>query len=92
MLETTGHLPAIIVDAPELWPHLRIVWDMFLVVSSSRSTTFSGLWYIQVSEIVAVLNLFEIRNVDDRLYYTKLIQHVDNVYVKWWYDTHGSKK
>ena len=91
-METTGRLPALIEDAPELWPHLEIVWRMFRLVSSSRSTTFDGLWYIHISEIVAVLDLFGIQDIDTRLYYAKLLQYADGVYLKHWHETHSTKK
>lgn len=92
VLETTGHLPEIIVDAPELWPHLQRVWEMFQVASSSRATTFGGIWHIPLRELLAVLDLFGIEGVEDRHYYVKLLQHLDGVYVKFWWDKHGPKE
>ena len=92
MLEETGHLPAIIVDAPELWPHLQVVWEMFHVVSPSRATTFSGVWYVPLRELLAVLDLFGIEGLEECHYYVKLLQKLDDIYVKDWWEKHGPKE
>ena len=57
-------------------------WDAFQRLSSSRTAHQGGIGPIPLSEIVAYLNVMNIRDVDDRLTYIKMIQSLDSVYVK----------
>ena len=65
---------------------------MYQVLQNSRAIGFSSIWYIPLTEIVAVLNLYQIEELKWRIYYTMLLQSLDQAYVKWWSDKHGSKE
>jgi hypothetical protein len=78
-------------DVPELYPHLLCVWSMYGLLRNSRAIGFGTIWYVPLSEIAVALDLWQVQESEWRIYYTLLLQGLDQVYVKWWMDRHGPK-
>lgn len=69
-------------DRPKLSRWVTEYWDAFQRLSSSRTAHQGGIGPIPLSEINAYFDVMNIRDVDDRLTYIKMIQSLDSVYVK----------
>lgn len=80
--EITQQIPKMVLERPVLYPHLGLVWLIFQSVLHSRRVGF-GPFFIPLSEMIAALDLFEIHDVEQRLYYVQLLQQLDRVYLEW---------
>jgi hypothetical protein len=69
-------------DRPILNRWVIEYWEAFQILSSSRTAHQGGIGPIPLSEITSYLEAVYIRDVDDRLTYIRMIQSLDNVYVK----------
>lgn len=79
-------------DIPELYTHLIVVWALYQMLRNSRTLGFGTIWYVPLSEVVVALDLYQIREMEWRVYYTMLLQSLDQAYVKWWMDKYGPKE
>lgn len=69
-------------NRPSLNKWVNEYWEAFQVLIQSRAVHQGGIGPIPLSEIVAYIDCVYIRDVDDRLTFIKMIQSLDNVYVK----------
>lgn len=69
-------------NRPRLNKWVSEYWEAFQTLIQSRAVHQGGIGPIPLSEIVAYINCVYIRDVDDRLTFIKMIQSLDNVYVK----------
>ena len=68
-------------NRPVLSPWVTEYWEAYQILSTSRRLHQGGIGPIPLSEIVAYLQAADVRDVDERLTYIKMIQALDLVYV-----------
>jgi len=69
-------------NRPKLTQWVTEYWEAFHYLGSSRIIHQAGIGPIPLSEIVAYMDTIYLRNVDERLLLVRMIQSLDNVYVK----------
>lgn len=80
-----GRVPAT-AEPPFLFPDLHKFWDAFAVLSRRRSVTITAAGQvlsnpIPIAEIVAYLDLRDIRDADTRELYLRWLDHLDVEYL-----------
>lgn len=80
-LRESGKLEEILETEPEVWPHLRWVWDAFFILHRTRQRGL-GAQPIMLSEIESYCQLMDVTKDDweDLLYY---IQRLDEAWLSW---------
>ena len=84
--EELGVMSPMLENTPAIFSHLTVVWDVYQLLRNSRSIGFGTIWFIPLSEIVCALDMYEVQSNEWRIYYSLLIQNLDQTYVKWWSD------
>lgn len=84
-------LPIEDAEYPELYPHLLLVWAIYQILRNSRQLGFGTIWFIPLTEIKAALDLYEVVGIGERVYYTGLLQQLDQFYVGWWVERNADK-
>ncbi len=73
---------AALQNRPTLNQWVADYWKAFQVLGGSRAASQGGIGPIPLSEIVAYMDTVYLRDVDERLTFIKMIQSLDNIYVK----------
>jgi len=69
-------------NRPKLSRWVTEYWEAFHILGGSRIIHQGGVGPIPLTEIVAYMDAVYLRSVDERLTLIKMIQSLDNVYVK----------
>ncbi len=56
-------------------------WEAYLALGSSRMVHQGGIGSIPLSEIIAYMSAINLRDIDERLKFIRMIQSLDMVYV-----------
>jgi len=81
-MQDGGMEVAALKNRPRLNQWVADYWEAFHVLGGSRIVHQGGVGPIPLTEIVAYMDTVYLRNVDERLKMIKMIQSLDNVYVK----------
>lgn len=68
-------------NTPDVYPHLAVVWLVFNLVRNSRFISEFGIGRISMSEMSTALDEFQVEGADLRIYYIRLLQTLDTVYI-----------
>lgn len=79
--EQEGILTPALDNKPTLYTDLHLDWRAFFILSNSRPIGF-GLGYIQLSEIYAYMQMFDITGLEERRIFLNRIQILDSEYLK----------
>jgi hypothetical protein len=76
-----AELPHALKIAPDVYPHLAVVWLVFNLVRNSRFLSEFGIGRIAMSEMTTALDEFQVEEPDLRIYYIRLLQGLDTAYI-----------
>lgn len=91
-LEAQEERPIPALDSkPTLYPDLVLDWEAFWTISSSRQIGMS-LGSIQISEVLAFMEMFGIDDYDQRKAMLRRIQVLDSAYLEYFAEKEKRKK
>lgn len=77
---------------PEFDNSLRMYWEMFHELQVSRQYTQAGPQPLAISEIVALVELYEIESADERRFMLRVMQAMDKAWLGWYQSVAASVK
>ena len=91
-LEASGVKVAPLASKPNLHTDLELDYSAFHVLNSSRTAGFSGPNSIQLSEILAFMEMFDISSISERRMLFKRIKILDREYMNYFSEQQEGKK
>lgn len=77
---------------PRLHADLELDYSAFHVLNASRSAGFSGPESLQLTEILAFMEMFDIKSVAERRLLLRRIRILDRAFISYFNETHQSKE
>lgn len=82
----SGVVPEALANRPRPTEWTAEYYAGFMLIIDSRSTGMGGVGSVPLSEVVALLDVLQVDDQDDRELWARMMRVLDNVYVKHYSD------